>query len=82
MINAELEAAKIPKLEGGKSHSGYPDPKSQYPPPPPTPRAFLGASIGRKCAFGVFVLTAASVGRRVVDHVDVITIRPFEGPSF
>ena len=34
MIDAESEAVKISKLGSGKSHSGYPNPKSQYPPPP------------------------------------------------
>ena len=32
MTDAELEAVKIPKIGGGKSHSRYPHSKSQYPP--------------------------------------------------
>ena len=34
MEDAELEAVKIQKMGGGKSHSRYPHSKSQYPPPP------------------------------------------------
>ena len=34
MIDAELEAVKIKKMGGGKSHSRYPHSKSQYSPPP------------------------------------------------
>ena len=42
MIDAESEAVKIPKLGGGKSHSGYPNPKSQYPPgPKDTPPSWI-----------------------------------------
>ena len=38
MIDGKSEAVKISKLGGGKSHSRYPSPKSQYPRPPPPPR--------------------------------------------
>ena len=34
MIDGKSEVVKIPKLVGGKSHSRYPNPHSQYPPPP------------------------------------------------
>ena len=34
LIDGKSEAVKIPKLGSGKSHSRYPNPKSQYPPPP------------------------------------------------
>ena len=49
MIDAELEAVKIPKFGGGKSHSGYPNPKSQYPPPPRGP-----ISLGEKELFYIY----------------------------
>ena len=38
MIDAELDAVKIPKMGSRKSHSRYPHSKSQYPSPPPPPR--------------------------------------------